>query len=174
MTPRRPRMTIKQLLEAAHARFRRARPGSVLIMVVSLLVLLALIGTAAMSTARVDRESSRQHVVNVQIEMLAEGVKQLLIAAIQRDLYAPPFGSLTDSAGSDPLDVNPSPYDAFLGSPAPDLFVKTLMTNPANPVSNPGAPDPLNPVPAVGAAVVWQNISYPPLQSGNAWPMDLP
>ena len=44
-----------RLLEAAQRRFSRARPGSVLVMVVALLVMLALIGTAAMSTARIDR-----------------------------------------------------------------------------------------------------------------------
>ncbi|HSI34107.1 MAG TPA: hypothetical protein VK986_11010 [Tepidisphaeraceae bacterium] len=168
---------IARLLDAVQRRFRRARPGSVLIMVVSLLVLLALIGTAAMSTARVDREASRQHVVNVQIEMLADGVKQLLIAAIQRDLYAPPYGSLTDSPGTDPLDTNPSPYDAFLGSPTPERLVNTSFTLGAGgvPQSNPAAPsDPANPVPGGSAPVVWQNISYPPLQSGKVWPMDLP
>ncbi|HYE21726.1 MAG TPA: hypothetical protein VEA69_25020 [Tepidisphaeraceae bacterium] len=166
---------IARMLDAVQRRFRRARPGSVLIMVVSLLVLLALIGTAAMSTARVDREASRQHVVNVQIEMLAEGVKQLLIAAVQRDLYAPPFGSRTDSPGSDPTDAKPSPHDAFLGSPTPELFLRPLFTLNSSgvPTSNPGAPDPYDPVVASGT-VIWRNISYPPLQSGDAWPMDLP
>jgi Tfp pilus assembly protein PilX len=53
---------VVRVLDAVQGRFRRARPGSVLIMVVSLLVLLALIGTAAMSTSRLDRTSSVQNV----------------------------------------------------------------------------------------------------------------
>src|SRR5947209_5599258 len=42
----------------AQARFQRARPGSVLIMVVALLVLLALMGTAYISSARIERFSA--------------------------------------------------------------------------------------------------------------------
>jgi len=59
-----------RLLDAAQRRFTRARPGSVLVMVVALLVMLALIGTAAMSTARLDRMSSVQHVKNTQLDKL--------------------------------------------------------------------------------------------------------
>src|SRR3954468_2103625 len=93
---------LRRLLDAAQRRFRQARPGSVLIMVVSLLVLLALIGTAAMSTARVDRAASRQHVANTQIEILAESVKQMVIGQLVNDLFGYAATNVTDSAASDP------------------------------------------------------------------------
>src|SRR3954452_17705042 len=88
----------RRLLDAAQRRFSRARPGSVLIMVVALLVMLALIGTAAMSTARIDRISSVQNSANVQIDMLADSVKQLVIARLMDDLFGPAGPSVSDSA----------------------------------------------------------------------------
>jgi Tfp pilus assembly protein PilX len=45
-------------LERLQQRFRRARPGSVLILVVALLVLLALMGTAYMASARLERQQA--------------------------------------------------------------------------------------------------------------------
>ena len=83
--------TFVRLLDAAQHRFRRARPGSVLIMVVSLLVLLALIGTAAMSTSRLDRSSSQQNVKNVQVDILAEGVKRMVLGILSKDASAANF-----------------------------------------------------------------------------------
>src|SRR3954468_24368933 len=91
---KRPLKLIARLLEAAQRRYRRARPGSVLIMVVSLLVLLALIGTAAMSTSRLDRTSSLQNVKDVQVELLAEGVKQMVLGVLTKDAKA---GNSVDS-----------------------------------------------------------------------------
>src|SRR3954464_11258760 len=76
-----------RLLDAAQRRFARARPGSVLVMVVALLVMLALIGTAAMSTARVDRMSSVQHVKNTQLDIMADGVKNMAVAEVVADLF---------------------------------------------------------------------------------------
>ena len=51
----RPTKTFHRLLEKVQKRFVRARPGSVLILVVALLVLMALIGTAFLSTTNYDR-----------------------------------------------------------------------------------------------------------------------
>src|SRR5438067_7902904 len=81
------RNLLGRLLVAAQRRFRRARPGSVLVMVVALLVMLALIGTAAMSTARLDRMSSVQHVKNTQLDIFAEAVKNMAIAEVVADLF---------------------------------------------------------------------------------------
>src|SRR3954447_11915397 len=64
-------------LTAAQARFRRARGGSVLIIVVALLVLIALAGTALIVRARTDRFATRQNLANTQIEMLVDGVIRL-------------------------------------------------------------------------------------------------
>src|SRR5690242_13844492 len=53
---------------------RRKTRGSVLILVVALLVLMALIGTAWISTTRVDRAAAVQTVNNTQIDLLVDSV----------------------------------------------------------------------------------------------------
>src|SRR3954468_4054719 len=68
-------------------RFQRSRAGSVLILCVALLVLLALIGTAMISTSRGDRYSSVQHTYNTEVDLLVEGVKKLAEGAIVNDLF---------------------------------------------------------------------------------------
>ena len=74
-----------------HSAFRiphsSRRHGSVLIMVVALLVLIALIATAMLSTTRNDRYASVQHQQNVQIDMLVEGAKQIALSKILDDTY---------------------------------------------------------------------------------------
>jgi hypothetical protein len=69
------------------AQRRRAQRGSVLILVVALLVLLALIGTAWMSSVRIERYASNQNTSNVQIDLLVDGVKNIAQASIVDDLY---------------------------------------------------------------------------------------
>src|SRR3954467_4897984 len=71
------------------ARLRNARPGSVLILVVALLVLMALIGTAWISTTRTDRYAAVQHSFNTEIEMLVDGVVQMVQARMGDDLFQP-------------------------------------------------------------------------------------
>src|SRR5436189_5861132 len=78
---------VARVLSPAQRRFRAARPGSVLILVVALLVLLALIGTAWMSTVRIERYASNQNIQNIEIEMLVEGVKNIAIATAVDDLF---------------------------------------------------------------------------------------
>src|ERR1700742_2244388 len=78
---------ITRLLRGAQSRFRRARPGSVLILVVAVLVLLALIGTAALSTNTTDRYATQQNTNNTEIDLLVEGVKNMAKAVIVGDLY---------------------------------------------------------------------------------------
>src|SRR4051812_12733010 len=112
---------ISRTLDAVQGRFRRARPGSVLIMVVSLLVLLALIGTAAMSTSRLDRVSSAQHVKNMQIDLLAESVKEMVLGLFTEDMA----GNTVDSAISDP-DQGLTNKDAILAGRIPERMMKVL------------------------------------------------
>src|SRR5258706_5928329 len=105
-----------RLLDAAQRRFRRARPGSVLVMVVALLVMLALIGTAAMSTARIDRIASVQHVANTEIDMLAESVKQMVIGQLVNDLFSTAGPNQADSAILNPDAPAADLRDAILSS----------------------------------------------------------
>ncbi|MCC7349908.1 MAG: helix-hairpin-helix domain-containing protein [Phycisphaerales bacterium] len=64
-----------------------ARRGSVLIFVVVLLVLLALIGTAFISTARTDRYATQQNAYNTQIDLLAQGVQNMVANAAAGSLF---------------------------------------------------------------------------------------
>src|SRR5438874_1362747 len=69
---------------------RRSRFGSVLILVVALLVLMALIGTAWISTARTDRYSTQQHAANTEIDMLVDGAVNMIKAVLADDVFGPP------------------------------------------------------------------------------------
>ena len=65
---------------------RRSRRGSVLILAVALLVILALIGTAYVTTSRFDRGATIQHGYNTEIEMLIDGVRSTATGAIGGEL----------------------------------------------------------------------------------------
>src|SRR5438552_16748738 len=78
--------TISRLLNPMQRRFRAARPGSVLILVVALLVLLALIGTAWMSSVRIERYASNQNIQNTEIDLLVDGVKNIAISTLVDDI----------------------------------------------------------------------------------------
>ncbi|MDB5174358.1 MAG: Helix-hairpin-helix motif containing protein [Phycisphaerales bacterium] len=65
---------LRRWLDRVQNRFARSRPGSVLVLVVALLVLMALIGTAYITTARTDRFSAQQNAFNTQIDLLVQGV----------------------------------------------------------------------------------------------------
>ena len=84
-------MRMVQPLGRIGRRLRRtiasARRGSVLIFVVVLLVLLALIGTAFISTARTDRYATQQNAYNTQIDLLAQGVQNMVANAAAGSLF---------------------------------------------------------------------------------------
>src|SRR3954468_15660727 len=67
---------------------RRSKRGSVLILIVALLVLMALIGTAWISSARVDRAATIQHASNTEIELLVDGVVNMAKSGIIADASA--------------------------------------------------------------------------------------
>jgi len=79
---------LAKMLNAAQRRFNRARSGSVLILVVALLVLMALIGTAFMTMAQSDRGSSAQHNFNTEADLLLAGAVNIAKGTIVSDLYA--------------------------------------------------------------------------------------
>src|SRR5438552_4142258 len=83
-------------------RLPRQRFGSVLILVVALLVLMALIGTAFISTARTDRYATTTNGYNTQIDLLVEGIVSVSQDAMLQDTMGPP-----------PTDAtNPGPFAA--------------------------------------------------------------
>src|SRR5687767_11601185 len=71
---------------------RRSRGGSVLILVVALLVLMALIGTAWISTARVDRAAAVQNTSTTQIDLLVDGVINIIVGRVVDDVVDPAGG----------------------------------------------------------------------------------
>jgi len=66
---------------------RRIRPASVLVLVVAVLVLLAIIGTCFISTARIDRVAAGRYSVNTQADLLLDGTVALTEATLVGDLY---------------------------------------------------------------------------------------
>ena len=110
------------VLDRVQRRFARSRPGSVLILTVVLVVLLALLGTALLSTTRTDRYTASWNQANTQIDMLVEGVKEMSKSAIRGGLYGAYNGGTTsfyrpptDSSYVPPSTVTAQvyrPYDA--------------------------------------------------------------
>ena len=93
--------TFNRLLDRLRLRYQRARRGSVMILVIALLVLMALIGTAFMTTVRTDRLSSTTHTYNTQIDLLVEGV-----IAMSRD-------SIVDTVLGTGRQFRPNDYAAW-------------------------------------------------------------
>ena len=135
----------------AEKRFRRARPGSVLILVVALLVLMALIGTAFITTTGTDRASASQNMQNTQIDLLVEGVRQMGIVQVEQDItpadppgsgkltFRPALVSQPGIAYPEPqvyktyplqyTDVDYAAWDAFLASRIPDQNNEGSLTS---------------------------------------------
>ncbi len=93
--------TLARLLDTVQRRFPRSRAGSVMILVVTLLVLMAIIGTAFLTTARNDRYSSQLHESNVQVDMLLEGVKNIILGRMANENFLDPNGQRWDDVHSD-------------------------------------------------------------------------
>lgn len=62
-----------------------AKRGTVLIFVVGVLVLMALAATAYLTTARVDRATTKQNEFNTEVDLLMEGMKRLVAGLIASD-----------------------------------------------------------------------------------------
>ena len=99
---------LNRITDRIQRRFRSARPGSVLILVVALLVLMALIGTAFISSARTDRYGAAQHAINTEIDLLIDGMVNQTVGVITDDLYGV-AGGVKQYRPTDP---------AFLAQPA--------------------------------------------------------
>lgn len=62
------------------------RRGSILVLVVVLLVLVALMGTAYLITTRTDRYTALQNQTNTQIDLLVDGVREMVVSQMVTDL----------------------------------------------------------------------------------------
>jgi len=103
-----PRINLKR-------RWKKARPGSVLILVIALLVLLALIGTAYLSSTQTERYSSQQNSVNTEADLLVQGVIDATNSAIANAL----FGSTSTGLQYRPAGQEMPTYVGFAAQPMP-------------------------------------------------------
>ncbi len=163
-------------LNRLQGRFRRARPGSVLIMVVALLVLMALIGTAYISTARIDRYSAQQNTFNTEIDLLVQGVINMVDGVLIQDLYKATGQNAANfrSTGGTytPYTTTGTVYSPTIPAgitPQPWLGDRIPLTPAAQalPVTNAAA------TAAAGAnPALWAFISAPP--TGSTWQFESP
>jgi hypothetical protein len=150
-------------------RWINARPGSVLILVIALLVLLALIGTAYLSSTQTERYTSQQNTINTEADLLIQGMVSTVNSEIVNGLYG------TSSSGNG-LQYRPAYGEMPAGSPAVVPQVQagayfnydSAVTDPnVNSSKLATGPDPADlwladrtPNQAAGA-VAWNNISWP-------------
>src|SRR5688572_7137861 len=120
-----PITPIRRLTSRLQARYRKARPGSVLILVVALLVLMALIGTAFLTTARNDRYAAQQNTHTTHIELLTKGVVNLDKAAQVADLRS---AGLPRPAGHEYDNWDDSQTDQFIATRTPVVLLDVCPT----------------------------------------------
>ena len=122
---------IKQSFVRNFSRLRRSRTGSVMILVVTLLVLMALIGTAYLTTTRNDRYSVQQHAATVQYDQLLDMVKGLVVGPIGRESFLDPaapaptqlFGAQGSGQRWDDVESDP-----WLASRVPTIMAQACGT----------------------------------------------
>ncbi len=121
---------------------RRDERGTVLIFVVGVLVLLALAATAYLSTARVDRTTTKQNEFNTQVDLLLEGCRQAVISTLLADPSV--LDEVQAPQSSDSIWPSAASNDNWLASRVPTLYSASASlgfnaagTNPAA-WTNPG------------------------------------
>jgi flagellar basal body-associated protein FliL len=78
--------------------FPQARRGSVLILVIVVLVLLALLGTAYITTSRADRFSAQQAVSQTQLDVALKGISDSVNGTIVNDVLETDYTNGTSTA----------------------------------------------------------------------------
>ena len=164
---------VRRMLDRLQRRFVRSRPGSVLILVVALLVLMALIGTAYMSMAQDDRATSAQHSFNTEVDLLLDGVLNLTKGVVTGDLFVNgkfrPGGTTgTPEYNTPPAAAGAVSYSYWNSLGLDTQTATTLGTNPGNPFLASRTPDLQQPaaIPSNANPPLWRFISAPP--TGNS------
>jgi hypothetical protein len=125
---------------------RTVRRGSILILVVALVVLLALMGTAYLSSTQSERYTSQQTAVNTQVDLVLQGVDDQVRKAIVADLYdqskqfpngfrtAPNLQAIMQTGGNPPYPITDTYHNwdsdqtqLWLASRIPDLRDNTML-----------------------------------------------
>jgi hypothetical protein len=128
---------LRQALNGAQRRFIRSKPGSVLILVVALLVLMALIGTAYMTMAQFDRAGAAQHQYNTEIDLLLDGVISVVKGTVDNDLFVNgsfrPVNSTTTYNNNPPPSATQTNYNNWNGVGYDSGIAAALVTSPGDP-----------------------------------------
>lgn len=132
-----PRL-LSEALARLQRRFQQSRPGSILIMVVALLVLLALMGTAYIATARLDRSGA----VQLQQQGTFKDITDSLVKSVSDQIKQTIAGDVYMLTGTTPSDPTSNNYVADPKGPLwlstrapsllPDLTSATLGYTPLN------------------------------------------
>ncbi len=148
-------ISLRPMASLTHLRgmFRR-KPGSVLILVIALLVLLALMGTAYISSTRVERYTSYQNSANTQADLLLNGVVSTAQAVVVNDLF--------DTATNDyrPPKSSSSTFHNYDGA-----FDKTWLAERIPALRTAGTT--YSPNPAIANPPNWPAISLPLINSNS-------
>ena len=155
---------MRSALNRINQKFRQMRAGSVLILVIALLVLMAIIGTTFLSSSRVDRYTTVQNTDNTEIALLVEGVKNMAKATIVGALFDPSQTNTTFQPGNGTLAFTspfhnwtiPELYHQFTDDPSIGTWSGDLWLSPRVPVA----------VQQIGSQTInyipeWPSIGYP-------------
>ena len=144
-----------------------SRRGSILIFVVALLVLLAVIGTAYLSTTRTDRYATQQNGYNTEVDLLVDGVLNAAQATVVGDLFGGgQFRPVDNAGGYDDWD---GPFGASLG----DGFLAARVPTLRDPNTAFGANGANSGVwYATSAPVIGENYSVPGIETGYTGSLD--
>lgn len=140
-----------------------ARRGAVLILVVALLVLLALVATAFLTTTRFDRQAAGQHVSNTQMEFAFEAGKKYLEAEVLSDILDP--GALQANGATTVRTpssiVTPSAYRPIDAALTDSLLAPRIpFLQFTYPLTMTGGPNPI-------ARPMWRTVSWPTFTSAE-------
>ncbi|CAN5434030.1 hypothetical protein BH09PLA1_BH09PLA1_03500 [soil metagenome] len=165
-------------LEVANNRRQQRviRRGSALILCVALLVLLALIGMALLSTTSIDRSAVVEHTRNTQVDLLIEGMTSIASACVTGDLFDPTTGEYRRALVPDATGFGN--YFATGAGTLSNRYGHWDMPEPGAAVANrnppqadfwlasryPTCPDPFAP-PSASNPIVWRCLTAPVIAS---------
>lgn len=130
-----------RITNADFLRRHAGRRGSVLILVVAMLVLMMLIGTAFIQAARFDRAATSELERSGNIERVAQADLQRIIKLISDDLMTSPVNALDGNGSREPYDYAHKDVDPWLAAFSPgsttggDIWTNITDVNPAGSTS---------------------------------------
>lgn len=166
---------LRRRILRAQRRILRGRAGSVLIIVVTLLVLLALMGTAYISLTRIDRIATSAYVETAGKEAFEEELTELVIGAVQdkivEDFFLPEHwdGRGTIPSPNDTWLMNRLPVPQLVGPSVPpeldnaELPLWLTISEPLGGVNDPGFYESPLSIPLMPPLAGEVSTTYPPV-----------